>query len=155
MIYAFSVLLVLVNINRTESPFKWTGFRGAGHEHDVLFEGKVSFYELVLMDEYDLDRGKINHRELFSYSDEDISHARELKNRFEDWFDELDIFFMEAKLSLGLKLLRGEIPAFARFCRDPEARENLIDSDNYKQIKHTTAPSHIFQFTNIDWHHAS
>ena len=62
---------------------------------------------------------------------------------------------MEAKLSLGLKLLRGEIPAFGRFCRDPEARNNLSDSDNYQQIKHMSVSSHIFQFNNIDWDTAS
>jgi len=25
-----------LNINRTESPFKWTGFRGAGHDEDLF-----------------------------------------------------------------------------------------------------------------------
>ena len=124
------------------------------YEHDVLFEGKVLFYELVLMDEYDLGRGKINHRELFSYSDEDISHARELRNRSDDWLEDIDIFLMEAKLSLALRLLRGGIPAFGRFCRDPKARENLIDSNNYEMIKFNNAPPYIFQFNNIDWNNS-
>jgi hypothetical protein len=124
------------------------------YEHDVLDEGKVSFYELDWLDDYEAGRSKADPREINPFSDEDVSHARELKNRYEDWLQELDIFLMEAKLSLGLKLLRGEIPAFVKFCRDPDAKINFSHPDNYEQRVHTSAPAHIFQFNNIDWYNA-
>jgi len=32
-----------MNINRTESPFKWTGFRGAGHLGPICQRGNAPF----------------------------------------------------------------------------------------------------------------
>ncbi len=58
-----------MNINRTESPFKWTGFRGAGHE-----------IGLAVMP---VDQNKVvkNKADIVSVRDEFINRAREMRKK--------------------------------------------------------------------------
>ena len=109
--------------------------------HDVLFEGKVSFDFLISLDEFKAGNVSDDPRRYQQFSDKDIAYARELRDKYYSWREELDFFLMEAKLTLALKLLRGELTAISRYCDDPDKREQLLESGECEIIKHTNAPT--------------